>query len=224
MNKTWTKVDDFFCDSFALQDKALKQVLLNCEKEGLPQIQISACQGQFLHLLAKVQGAGRILEIGTLGGYSSIFLARALKENGVLYTIEALEKHSSVAAKNFEICGVSDKIKLINNDATQALYDLIDKGCEPFDLIFIDADKDNYPIYLELVLKLTRPGSVIVADNIVRDGELINKESQDPCVQGVRKYCQILSENKQTETTGIQTVGPKGYDGFTLTIVSRADN
>ncbi|HCO22953.1 MAG: methyltransferase [Gimesia sp.] len=215
----WTRVDDYFTGLFAQEDDILKTVLRNSAVEGLPPYQVSPCQGKFLQLLIEIQNSKRVLEIGTLGGYSTIWMSRALGVNGLIVTIEAVEKHAAVAAQNFELARQSNKISLIHDDAKNALQRMINDGNEPFDLIFIDADKPSNPVYLDLALQLSRPGTIIVGDNVVREGEVTNQNSSDDKVRGVRKYCQGLSENLLLNSTAIQTVGSKGYDGFTLTVV-----
>lgn len=215
----WTRVDDYFAGLFAQEDDILKTVLRNSADEGLPPYHVSPCQGKFLQLLIEIQNSKRVLEIGTLGGYSTIWMARALGGNGLIVTIEAVEKHAAVAARNFELARQSNIIRLIHDDAKNALQLLINDGNEPFDLIFIDADKPSNPVYLDLAFQLSRPGTIIVGDNVVREGEVTNQNLSDDKVRGVRKYCQGLSENPLLNSTAIQTVGSKGYDGFTLTVV-----
>lgn len=217
--ETWSKVDSYFSALLAPNDELLKQVLQNCEDAGLPDIQVTPCQARFLQLIAKIQGARRILEIGTLGGYSTIWLARALDEDGIVVTIEFDEKHASVALKNFRLSGLAERIQLINNDAQEALKEMISEGAEPFDLIFIDADKENNPHYLRLSLKLARPGTVIICDNVVRDGEITDESSDDPQVLGTREFFTELAKRPTLASTAIQTVGDKGYDGFSITVV-----
>jgi predicted O-methyltransferase YrrM len=221
MMDVWTKVDRYFEDHFVQNDPILSEVLKNSEENGLPSHNVSPCQGMFLYLLARIRSAERILEIGTLGGYSTIWLARALNDKGVVVTIEANEKHVSVASKNFEVAGLQEKIVLLNREAKLALQELIDKSTDPFDLIFIDADKRNNPTYLDLSLKLSKVGTIIIGDNVVRGGEVANEQSRDSKVIGVRQFCDALAKNIALTSTGIQTVGCKGYDGFTITIVEQ---
>ncbi len=168
-----------------------------------------------------MQRARRILEIGTLGGYSTIWLARALPSDGSLVTLELEPVHAEVARKNIDRAGLGTLVDIRVGPATTSLEDLIDGDTEPFDFIFIDADKEGYPKYLELSLQLSRPGTVIVADNVVRDGEVANSTSTDERVQGVRAFLEMAAANDRTEGTAIQTVGSKGYDGFALLVVTR---
>jgi predicted O-methyltransferase YrrM len=217
----WTKVDRYFEDHFVQNDPILSEVLKNSEENGLPSHNVSPCQGMLLHLLARIRSAERILEIGTLGGYSTIWLARALNDRGVVVTIEANEKHASVASKNFEVAGLQEKIVLLSKEAKLALQELIDKNTDPFDLIFIDSDKRNNPTYLNLSLKLSKVGTIIIGDNVVREGEVANGQSRDSQVIGVRQFCDALAKNIALTSTGIQTVGCKEYDGFTITIVEQ---
>lgn len=217
----WARVDGYFEDRFVQNDPVLLEVLKSSDEHGLPPHNVSPCQGMFLYILARSICAARILEIGTLGGYSTIWLARALSDQGVILTIEANEKYASVAAKNFVDSGMKDKIVLLNKEATLALQELVDKGVEPFDLIFVDADKSNNPAYLDLALNLVRVGTVIIGDNVVREGEVANALSQDCRVRGVRQFCDDLADNNTLKSTAIQTVGSKGYDGFTMSIVEQ---
>jgi len=218
----WSKVDQYFSGLYARNDDILEAVLQNCAHAGLPSHNVSPCQGKFLQLVAKIQGSRRILEVGTLGGYSAIWLGRALGDGGAVVTIEASEMHAAVAAHNIAMCGMQDRISLVNDDAARALQRFIDERVAPFDLIFIDADKPNNPTYLRLALQLSRQGTIIIGDNVVRQGEAVNDRSLDPKVQGVRIFCKQLARDATLSTTAIQTVGMKGYDGFTLSIVESA--
>ena len=216
---TWNRVDEYFSGLFGHNDEVLDRVQQNSSDAGLPAISISPCQGMFLQLLAAGCKASRILELGTLGGYSGIWLARGLGDNGRLTTREFDKKHAQVARQNFELAGLGDRVTIINNDARAALAELIDQKAEPFDLVFIDADKPAYVDYLELSLQLARKGSIIVADNVVRDGEVANLESQEERVVGVRNFLKALAANNSLQTTALQTVGVKGYDGFSISMV-----
>ena len=216
---TWNRVDDYFADLFGHSDDIFEQVQGNSNAAGLPAISISPCQGMFLQILARSCKAQRILEVGTLGGYSGIWLGNGLDANGELVTIEYEPKHAEVARKNFELAGLRQKVTVINNDAKAALAELIEKAVKPFDLIFIDADKQGYFDYLQLSLRLAHKGTIIVADNVVRNGEVANQNTVDDKVLGVRKFCQALADNKMLKTTALQTVGSKGYDGFSISIV-----
>ncbi|EKD82240.1 MAG: O-methyltransferase family protein [uncultured bacterium] len=216
---TWSRVDDYFAGLFVHGDEIFEQVQGNCKAAGLPAISVSSCQGMFLQILVRSCKAQRVLEIGTLGGYSGIWLGYGLEDNGELVTIEYEPEHARVASKNFELAGLSQKVTVINKDAKIALAELIAMAVKPFDLIFIDADKPGYFDYLQLSLKLARKGTLIVADNVVRKGEVANPGTVDEKVIGIRKFCQALADNNTLKTTALQTVGSKGYDGFSISIV-----
>jgi predicted O-methyltransferase YrrM len=186
---------------------------------GLPSIDVAPNQGKLLHLLARIQGAKRILEIGTLGGYSTIWLARALPSDGTLVTLEAEAKHAEVARGNIARAGLSSLVEVRLGPAMESLAQLDREGASPFDFIFIDADKPNNPGYLEWALRLSRPGTVIVVDNVVRDGAIINAQDPDPAIRGTRRFFAMLASDSRIDATALQTVGSKGYDGFTLAIV-----
>lgn len=212
----WSAVDDYLMSRVLRPDPVLDAALEASAAAGLPAIAVSAAQGQLLHLFALMVGARRILEIGTLGGYSSIFLARALPADGRLVTLEAVPRHAEVAAANFERAGLSHLIDLRAGPALETLPKLAAEGAGPFDLVFIDADKPSNTEYLRWSLRLTRPGSVIICDNVVRNGAVVEAESSDASVQGVRRFLDALAEEKGLTATAIQTVGAKGYDGFAL--------
>ena len=195
----------------------LTAALADSEAAELPAINVTASQGKLLHLLVKMMGAKNVLEIGTLGGYSTIWMARALPEGGKLTTIEYEKKHADVAAKNIERAGLSDRVEIINSSAIEALPGLT--GAAPFDLFFIDADKESTAAYFAWAMKRSRPGSVIVVDNVVRNGEVIDEHSEDEMVQGIRRFVQVLSAEPRASATAIQTVGAKGYDGFVVVLV-----
>ncbi|MEV0236405.1 O-methyltransferase [Nonomuraea sp. NPDC050786] len=216
MLQTWTAVDDYFNGLQIEQDSALLAAGEGSEAAGLPPHQVAPNQGKLLHLLARIQGARSILEIGTLGGYSTIWLARALPEGGRLVTLEADEHHAAVAAANVARAGLDHVVGLRVGKALDTLPSL----AGPFDLVFIDADKPSNPDYLDWALKLTQPGSVIVGDNVVRDGAVTDPASTDPRVQGVRRFTELIAEHPRLTATTIQTVGAKGYDGFTLALVT----
>ena len=215
----WACVDEYFSGLFAPDDATLASALENSDIAGLPPHHVSPCQGQLLYILAKIQHARRILEIGTLGAYSTLWLARAIDRDGTVVTIESNKLHRAVAQKNIEMSGLQDRIALHLGDAREVLRRFIDRKTAPFDMIFIDADKPNNPEYLELVLRLSRPGTLIVGDNVVRDGEVANNNASDHKVQGARRFCELLSDPGRFATAAVQTVGVKGYDGFTLSIV-----
>jgi len=218
--QTWTDVDDYFNGLLVEEDEALLAAATESEAAGLPPHQVAPNQGKLLNLLATLQGARTILEIGTLGGYSTIWLARALPEGGRLVTLEADERYAAVAAANVSRAGLDHIVDVRVGKAVDSLPRLADEGAGPFDLVFIDADKPSNPAYLEWALKLTRPGSVIVGDNVVRDGAVTDPASADPRVQGVRRFTELIAEHPRLTATTIQTVGAKGYDGFTLALVT----
>jgi len=216
----WTAVDQYITDALVPPDAVLDSVLKDSEKAGLPPIQVAANQGKFLMLLARIQGARNILELGTLGGYSTLWLARALPHGGRLITLEADAKHAQVALAGFARAGLDDVIELRLGPALETLPQLASEGCGPFDFIFLDADKDNYPGYFPWLIKLSRPGTVIVADNVVRNGDVIDPDSKDPRVIGVRRFYELVAAEPRVHATAIQTVGSKGYDGFAIMTVS----
>jgi predicted O-methyltransferase YrrM len=221
----WSEVDAYVEQMLIGEDTALEAALQASEDAGLPPIALTPAQGKLLHLLARIHGARAILELGTLGGYSTIWLARALPADGRLITLELNADYARVAAANIERAGLSDLIKINVGPALDGLRVLIDERGGPFDLVFIDADKQRTPEYFELALELTRPGSVIVTDNVVRDGRLVDPDNADPGVQGMRRFHELLARDRsgagRVSATTIQTVGAKGYDGFTLALVER---
>jgi predicted O-methyltransferase YrrM len=216
----WTAVDQYTTDLLMAPDPVLDAALAASEAAGLPPISVTPSQGKLLMMLAQLVGASRILEIGTLGGYSSIWLARALGAAGRLTTLEADPKHAEIARSNIARAGFASAIEVRLGDARASIQQLVAEGAGPFDLIFIDADKQSIPHYLEWSLKLVRPGSLIVVDNVIRDGALINAKSKDPNVQGARRMHEMLAAEPRLCATTIQTVGSKGYDGFTLALVT----
>jgi predicted O-methyltransferase YrrM len=215
----WTQVDNYFCDLLAPPDAALEAVTKANEQAGLPPIDVTRLQGKFLEFLVRISGARCILEIGTLGGYSTIWLARALPGDGRVVTLELDPHHAEVARANLENAGVLDSVDVIVGPAIETLPTLKNSPCAPFDLVFIDADKQGYPEYLRWALKLSRPGTVIVADNVVRDGKVIEPDCDDPNVQGVRRFSELVAAEPRLSATVLQTVGTKGYDGFALAVV-----
>ncbi|HSY68049.1 MAG TPA: O-methyltransferase [Edaphobacter sp.] len=215
----WTEVDRYIVENSIPRDSLLEEALKANVAAGLPTIDVAPNQGKLLHLLARIQGAKRVLEIGTLGGYSTIWLARALPSDGRLVTLEAEAKHANVAKANIERAGLSSLVELRLGPALDSLALLHQEGVPPFDFIFIDADKQNIPRYLEWSLRLSRPGTVIITDNVVREGAIINPEDPDPRVQGVRRFFEMVAADPRLDATTLQTVGSKGYDGFTLAVV-----
>ncbi len=214
--ETWIAVDRFFCDHLVPSDGVLDAVLEESAAAGLPDIQLAPNQAALLQMLARLQGAGRVLEIGTLGGYSGIWLARALPEDGRLVTVEANPHHAEVARRNFERADVLHKVDLREGPAADVLPIIAREGGGPFDLVFIDADKRNIPLYFDWALRLTRPGSLIIVDNVVRRGEVAVARSPNEDVQGVRRFIESLKGDRRVQATAIQTVGTKGYDGFAI--------
>jgi len=215
----WTKVDRYFGDLLVRADGALDAVVKANKQAGLPQIDVTSLQGKFLEFLVRVSGAKRVLEIGTLGGYSTIWLARALPEGGRVVTLELDPHHARVARGNLQNAGVLDRVEVRVGPALKSLSTLVTENAEPFDLIFIDADKRGYPQYLQWSLKLSRPGTVIVADNVVREGRVLDSNSDDADVQGVQRFTELLATEPRLSATVLQTVGAKGYDGFALAVV-----
>ncbi len=216
----WTAVDRYITDALVPADPVLEAALQASTDAGLPAINVAPNQGKLLHLLARIHGARTILEIGTLGGYSTIWLARALPAGGRLVTLELDPKHAEVARANFVRAGLADLIELRLGRALDTLPGLAAEKRGPFDLIFIDADKVSIPEYFAWALKLSRPGTVIIVDNVVRKGAVVDATSSDPSVQGVRRFNQLLAAEKRVSATSLQTVGSKGYDGFTLAVVN----
>jgi predicted O-methyltransferase YrrM len=215
----WSAVDAYIIDRLLPADPALDAALSNNEAAGLPRYDVSPTQGKFLHLLARMIGARRILEIGTLGGYSTIWLARALPEGGRIVTLEFDPHHADVAKANIERAGCSHLVDLRIGAALDSLPKVERDAIGPFDLVFIDADKPNNPGYLEWALKLSRPGAVIVCDNVVRDGAVVDAKSSDKSVRGIRAFFDMLSAEPRVSATALQTVGSKGWDGFTIALV-----
>ena len=210
-------------------DAALRATLESADAAGLPSIQVSATQGKLLHVIAKSIGARRILEIGTLGGYSAIWLARALPEGGRLVTIELDPKHAEVARANIARAGLADRVDIRIGRAIDILPHLFEQcierndGAGPFDLAFIDADKVGYTGYLDWTIRLSRPGSLIIADNVIRDGAVTESTTGDAMVDGIRRFNAALAADPRVTATAVQTVGAKGYDGFTAAVVVRAE-
>ncbi|MGZ4860724.1 MAG: O-methyltransferase [Candidatus Angelobacter sp.] len=216
----WTAVDRYIADLFIAPDFALEAALDSSKAAGLPAINVSPTQGKLLHLLARVQGARSILELGTLGGYSTIWLARALPPEGRLISLEIDPKRVEIARANVARAGLTNAVEIRLGPALDTLQQLVTEGRGPFDLIFIDADKPGYSEYLKWSLKLARPGTLIIADNVVRKGEVADPASTDDNVQGIRRFNELLAAEPRVTTTVIQTVGSKGYDGLALILVT----
>ncbi len=221
MQDLWTEVDRYYGGLLAPSDEILESVLMASEQAGLPPIAVSRLQGKFLEVLVRITGARLVLEIGTLGGYSTIWMARALPEGGRIVTLEFDPRHAEIALANLRCAGLSDRVDLRVGRAIDNLPKLVGTADAPFDLIFIDADKESYTEYLDWALKLSRPGTVIVADNVARDGKVVDPECDDPRVQGIRRFNARLAAEPRLSATALQTVGIKGYDGFALAVVLR---
>ena len=215
----WKAVDEYLEGLFALSDTALDAALRSCIVEGLPHIQVSPMQGKLLFLLANSVRAQKILEVGTLGGYSTIWLARALPPDGRLITLEHDPDHAKVARGNLRRAGLSGVADVRLGPALDTLPALAAEGIGPFDLVFIDADKPAYSDYLAWALRLSRPGTLIIADNVIREGEVMDQGTNDASVKGVRRFLEALSADPRAIGVAVQTVGSKGYDGFAIAVV-----
>ena len=216
----WNAVDAFIVDTVVGHDPVLEGALEAAAAAGLPAISVSPAQGKLLYLLARLQGSRNVLEVGTLAGYSTIWLARAMPRYGRLITLELDPKHVAVARENITRAGFSDVVDVRTGAALDLLTEMTQARKEvPFDFVFIDADKKNIPEYFQLALRLSKPGTVVVVDNVVREGQLADASSTDEAVQAVRRFHELLSRERRVSATTIQTVGAKGYDGFTVVMV-----
>ena len=223
MNRNlWKAVDAYATGTIVMPEPALEATLAANSAAGLPSIDVSAPQGKLIHLLARMAGARKALEIGALGGYSTIWLARALPDDGRLITLEVNARHAEIARLNVARAGLSGKVEIRTGAALASLPKIEAEGLGPFDFVFIDADKTNNAAYLEWALRLSRPGTAIVVDNVVRDGEVADAASRDPDVIGVRRMFELIAREPRLSATAIQTVGAKGWDGFALAIVKGA--
>jgi predicted O-methyltransferase YrrM len=218
-DEPWIAFDRYVADLFLPPDPALDAALEDAKAAGLPSISVSPAQGRLLHVLARALGARRILEVGTLAGYSAIWLARALPAGGRLITLEADPTHARVARANLARAGLDAVVEVREGRAAETMPRLVAEGADPFDLIFIDADKPGYADYLEWALELSRPGTLIVADTVVRKGEVADDASDDPNVLGARRFNARLAAEPRVRATVVQTVGSKGYDGFAFAVV-----
>jgi predicted O-methyltransferase YrrM len=218
----WTAVDRYVADLLVPSDPALEGALAASDAAGLPAMNVAPNQGMLLHLLARAAGARRILEIGTLGGYSTIWLARALPPDGRMVTLEAQARHAGIARENLARAGLAGRVEVREGLALDTLPRLAEEGAGPFDLVFVDADKAANAEYFEWALRLSRPGTLIVVDNVVRHGAVADGASRDPSVQGTRRLLERMAAEPRVSATAIQTVGVKGYDGFAIALVTGA--
>ncbi len=216
----WTAIDRYFSDVFALSDEALEDTLASSDAAGLPPHHVSPAQGKFLMLMARLTRARRILEIGTLAGYSTIWLARGLSPGGRVITLETEPSYAALARANIARAGLANMVEVRLGRALTSLQQLADEGGAPFDLIFIDADKVNNSEYLRWSLKLARDGCLIIADNVVRDGAVVEADTEDANVRGVRQFNEMIAATPCLSATALQTVGSKGHDGFVLALVT----
>jgi predicted O-methyltransferase YrrM len=216
----WTAVDKYICDQLVHSDNVLEEVLDVSSAAGLPPIAVTPNLGKLLYSFARIQGAKQILEIGTLAGYSTIWLARALPPGGRLISLEADPKHAEIARNNIVRAGLTEVVEIRLGSALETLPKLAAEGLGPFDLIFVDAEKRDNPDYFAWSLKLSRPGSVLVFDNVVRDGAVIDPANTTPSVQGIRRFNELVAAEPRVTATAIQTVGSKGYDGFAIALVT----
>jgi predicted O-methyltransferase YrrM len=219
MQKIWAQVDSYLGDLLAPHDAGLAHSIEANHAAGLPSIDVPPLLGKFLDLMIRVSGARRVLEIGTLGGYSTIWMARALPEGGRVVTLELEPRHAEIARANLDAAGVAARVEIRIGAALDTLRNLHQSGSAPFDLIFIDADKERMPEYLDWSLKLSRPGTVIIADNVVRDGKVLNAKTRDPHVRGVQRFLELVAANPRLSATAMPTVGARGFDGFAIAVV-----
>ncbi|MFE7844408.1 O-methyltransferase [Microbacterium sp. NPDC057407] len=213
----WRRVDAYLTDTLVGHDPALEAAVVDQQAAGLPAIEVAPVNGKFLHLLARISGARRVLEIGTLGGYSTIWMARGIPEDGRVVTIEAEPRTAGIARANLERAGVAEKVEIRLGRAADVLPEL--EGSEPFDLVFIDADKESNTIYLDWAARLGRPGTVVVVDNTVRGGEVANPATENPQVIGVQRGLEMLGRDPRFDATALQTLDLKGWDGVALAVL-----
>lgn len=219
-DEAWRDVDRYLSDLLVGPDAVLAETLDSSAREGLPAIEVAPTHGKLLHLLARMTRARRVLEVGTLGGYSTIWLARALPDEGRVVTLEALQHHADVARANLERAGLANRVEVRVAPAAESLEGLVREGAAPFDLVFLDADKASNAAYLEWALRLTRPGSVIVCDNVVRGSRVLDESGSDADIAGIRAFLELVATDPRVDATAIQTVGFKGWDGFALALVN----
>jgi predicted O-methyltransferase YrrM len=220
MNPLWSDVDAWLGDYIVDRDDVLEAALADSDAAGMPSIAVSRVGGKFLHLIAKLRGARRILEVGTLGGYSTIWMGRALGSEGRLVSLEINAAHAEVARRNIERAGLSSRVEVVTGSATETLSRMKADGVAPFDLIFIDADKRSNDVYLDYALALSRSGSVIIVDNVVRDGKVLDSSTDDPDLRGIQRMMARIRSEPRVIATALQTVGIKGHDGFLIALVN----
>lgn len=214
--EAWRRVDAYFVDTLVPEDEALLSARESGRRTTMPQAEVAPNQGKLLALLCQIAGAARVLEFGTLAGYSTVWLARAVGEQGHVTSLELEEHNAAIARANLERAGVAERVEIIVGPAADSARRLIKDGTEPYDVVFIDADKPSNPEYLRASLALTRPGSVIIIDNVVRNGAVTDPDSSDDRVQGVRAVLADIMRDERLDATALQTVGSKGWDGFTI--------
>ena len=219
VNPVFDNVDAYLEERLTPPDETLELTLNRQDEAGLPPMAVSPLQGAFLNILAKSVGARRILELGTFAGYSTIWLARALPEGGKVITLELQDVNADLSQRNFDDAGLADRIEIRRGPAEKSLNILINDGVKPFDFIFLDADKIRYPTYLDQILMLSRPGTLIIADNVIRNGRILDDSGKDPSIRGVRTFLDMLKDHPQLDCTALQTMGCKGYDGFAMMYV-----
>ncbi|HET8778665.1 MAG TPA: O-methyltransferase [Agromyces sp.] len=217
--ENWQRVDHYLSSILIDDDPTLSGAVADTAASGLPAIEVTPLAGKLLHLLARMSGARRVLEVGTLGGYSTIWLARGIPSDGRVVTLEAVQKHADVARANLERAGVSDKVEIIVGLAADSLARLAERGDGPFDLVFIDADKESNTTYIDWAIRLGRPGTVIVVDNVGRAGEVADAGSTDAMVIGTQRGLELLGSDPRVDATALQTVGAKGWDGVAIAVV-----
>ena len=220
----WTAVDDYADGLFTEEDAGLEAARRSAADEGMPTDNVSPSQGRLLEILTRMASARRVLEVGTLAGYSTLWFARALPPQGRVTSIEKNQRYAEVARSNVARAGMEDRVEILEGDAAEVLEDLVRRKAGPFDLVFIDADKPANPVYLRLALELTRPGSVIIGDNVVRGGGVLRTDGTDPKAAGVRRFFEDLAANPRLITSVVQTVGRKGYDGMSVSVVLDGDH
>jgi predicted O-methyltransferase YrrM len=219
-NPRWTAVDELLTDRLVPPDAASSAALTESAAAGLPDISVTATQGKLLMLLGQLVRAERVLEVGTLGGYSTIWLARGLAPGGRVTSLEIDAGYAQVARRNLDRAGLADRVEVRVGPALESLAELVAESAGSYDLVFVDADKRSTPAYVERALQLTRPGSVIVVDNVVRGGQVLDAKSEDPDVRGIRDLLTLVGQDPRLDATALQTVGAKGYDGFLLALVT----